>query len=99
MNVKQFAIEMAPILVSVNTPEEAGEALAKLLNATGKDPRAISLTLAHIENEIPFDDALGLWEIVGDMVPGVDRMTGIKIKNDLWFDDIEWEVGTAVPRF
>ena len=98
MNVKQFAIEMAPILVSVNTPEEAGSALAKLLNVTGKDPRAISLTLAHIEREIPFEDALGLWRIVEDMVPGVERMLGIKIKNDLWFEGIEWEVGTEVPR-
>ena len=98
MNVKQFAIEMAPILVSVNTPEEAGSALAKLLNATGKDVRGISLTLAHLESEMPFEDALGLWRIVEDMVPGVDRMLGIKIKNDLWFEGIEWEVGTEVPR-
>lgn len=98
MNVKQFAIEMAPIVVSVITPDEAGNALAKILNATGKDPRGISLTLAHIENEIPFDDALGLWRIVESMVPGVDRMLGIKIKNDLWFEGIEWDVGTEVPR-
>ena len=98
MNVKQFAVEMAPAVVAVNTPEQAGEVLAKILNATGPDVRAISLTLAHLESELPFDEALGLWRVVEDMVPGVERMLGIKIKHDLWFEGIEWEIGTDVPR-
>ena len=98
MNVKQFAVEMAPAVVAVNTPEQAGEVLAKILNTTGPDVRAISLTLAHLESELPFDEALGLWRIIEDMVPGVERMLGIKIKHDLWFEGIEWEIGTDVPR-
>lgn len=98
MNVKQFVIEFAPRVVAVQTPEAAGTLVAELINTIGKDPRALSLTLAHIEREIPFEDALGLWDIVGDLIPGVERMFGIGIKNDLWFADIEWVIGTEVPR-
>lgn len=98
MNVKQFAIVMAPKIVAVVTPEQAGALLGELINTVGKDPRALSLALAHIENEIPFEEALGLWKIVGDIIPGVDRMIGGVLKNDLWFEGIEWEIGTEVPR-
>lgn len=98
MNVKQYAIEMAPKIVAVVTPEQAGTLLGELINTVGKDPRALSLTLAHIENEIPFEEALGLWKIIGDIIPGVDRMIGGMLKNDLWFEGIEWEIGTEVPR-
>lgn len=98
MNVKQFAVEFAPRVVAVKTPEAAGTLLAELINTVGNDPRAMNLTLAYIEDEIPFDDALGLWKIVGDIVPGVDRMLGGRTKNDLWFANIEWNIGTEVPR-
>jgi len=98
MNVKQFVAEFAPRVVAVQTPEAAGTLLAELFNTIGKDPRALNLTLAHIEQEIPFEDALGLWKIVGDMVPGVERQLGIRIRNNLWFEEIEWTIGTEVPR-
>ena len=98
MNVKQFVIEFAPRMVAVQTPAAAGTLVAELINTIGKDSRALSLTLAHIEKEIPFEDALGLWKIVGELIPGVDRMVGIGIRNNLWFADVEWIIGTEVPR-
>lgn len=98
MNVKQFVSEYAPRIASVQTPEAAGTLLAELFNTIGKDPRALNLTLAYIEQEIPFDDALGLWKVVGEMVPGVERQLGIRIRNNFWFEEIEWVIGTEVPH-
>lgn len=98
MKVKQFAAEIAKEVIDANTPEQAGEVIGKILKAAGTDPRAVGVTLAYIEDVVPFGDALGLWKLVGELVPGVDRHNGSVLKNDLWFEGIEWDMSTPVPN-
>lgn len=96
INIKDYAVSVANDLRAVRNPREGGMMISNILNTVGRDPAVVSLLLTHVEDHVSLHQSVQMFEVMKRIVAGVDRMVGARIRNELWFNDQEYFLGTEL---
>lgn len=93
MNITNYAEVLVAKMNAVNTMEEVKALVKSVIVYCGNNPDVVSLALVHAAEIDSRVDSPEVFKMFADQLPGVDSYTGLRIKQNLWFNDVEYIMG------